>query len=157
MRHLQLTADLAAAFLRHNIVATVDVSELIKLIYAALADTALPVPSAVDALVPFVSIKKSISADAIICLECGKAQKMAKRHLQVSHGLSPDEYRAKWSLPANYPMVAPNYAKTRSQLAIDSGLGRKTATVGTDEPVSADTVEQPREKYPPSRWSKPKQ
>jgi predicted transcriptional regulator len=72
-----------------------------------------------------VDVKKSVFPDHIICLECGASMKMLKRHLATDHGMTPDEYRAKWDLPFSYPMVAPEYAATRSQLAKDSGLGRK--------------------------------
>ena len=75
---------------------------------------------------PPVPIRKSITRECIICLECGKKQKMLKRHLSAAHGMSPEEYRAKWNLPVDYPMVAPAYAKQRSEFAKKIGLGRKT-------------------------------
>jgi len=74
---------------------------------------------------PAVPVKKSVTPDYIVCLEDGKKLKMLKRHLNSSYGLTPDEYRAKWGLPADYPMVAPNYAKSRSEMAVKIGLGRR--------------------------------
>jgi len=79
-----------------------------------------------EELKPAVPIKKSVTPDYIICLEDGKKLKMLKRHLMSSYGITPDEYRAKWGLPADYPMVAPNYAKARSDLAVKLGLGRRS-------------------------------
>ena len=76
---------------------------------------------------PAVPVKKSVTPDYIVCLEDGKKLKMLKRHLQSSYGLTPDEYRVKWGLPSDYPMVAPNYAKARSDLALKLGLGRRAA------------------------------
>ena len=76
---------------------------------------------------PAVAVKKSVTPDHLVCLECGKKMKVLKRHLTTAHGLTVDEYRSKWSLPADYPVVAPNYAKARSKLAINLGLGRKAS------------------------------
>uniref|UniRef100_UPI001954612F MucR family transcriptional regulator n=1 Tax=Klebsiella aerogenes TaxID=548 RepID=UPI001954612F len=92
------------------------------------------------ALVPAVSVKKSVTADFIICLEDGKKFKSLKRHLRTAYGLSPDQYRAKWGLPSDYPMVAPNYAAARSALAKSSGLGqqrRKVASAPVKAPKAA--------------------
>ena len=114
----------AAAYLRNNQVAVKDIPAVIKTIYDGFS--ALDKP-AVAELIPAVPVKKSIFPDYIICLEDGKKLKMLKRHLQSSYGLTPDEYRAKWGLPADYPMVAPNYAKSRSELAMKIGLGRRLA------------------------------
>ena len=80
-----------------------------------------------EPLKPAIAIKKSVTPEYIVCLEDGKKLKMLKRHLQSSYGLTPDEYRAKWGLPSDYPMVAPNYAKARSDLALKLGLGRRAA------------------------------
>ena len=122
---IHLTAKLVAAYLGKNPVAAGDVPDLIRSVHAVLVRIASPAPEPVEPQQPFVSIKKSVTPEAIICLECGKSQKMLKRHLATAHGLSVDAYRANWSLPAEYPMVAPNYAQHRSQLAIKIGLGRK--------------------------------
>ena len=89
---------------------------------------AAPAPAPVVELVPAVSIRTSVKPDYIVCLEDGKKLKMLKRHLMTAYGLTPDGYRTKWGLPADYPMVAPNYAEARRQLAKDIGLGRKPGT-----------------------------
>lgn len=153
-----LTAKLVAAYLGNTTIAIGDVPTLIASTYAALVNTASPEPAPAEPQPPAVSVKKSVTADAIVCLECGKRQKMLKRHLHTAHGLSVEDYRSKWSLPADYPMVAPDYAARRSQLAIDHGLGRKKADEvdATPEETKADTSAlQHGHKYPSSRWSKP--
>ena len=151
---LALTAKLVAAYLRNNPLAIGDLAVLIRATHASLRATAEAAaePAAVP-LAPAVALKKSVTPDAIFCLECGKPQKMLKRHLSTAHGLSVDDYRAKWSLPSDYPVVAPNYAQHRSELAFKIGLGRKKAPV-EGEPAPA-TTETPGHRYPPSRWSKP--
>lgn len=123
-----MTARIVSAFVRGNAVAVDELSDLIRNTYAALVRATEPeqVQSA-EQLRPAVPIKKSVQPDAVICLECGKPQKMLKRHLTTSHGLSVADYRAKWSLPADYPVVAPSYAAHRSSQAIKIGLGRKKA------------------------------
>lgn len=90
------------------------------------ADISAPAPPPVEELKPAVPIRKSVTPDAIICLEDGKAFKSLKRHLRTAYGMTPEDYREKWGLPADYPMVAPNYSAKRSQLAKDHGLGRKS-------------------------------
>lgn len=123
-----LSAMIVSAYVAHNNLTRSELSELIASTHAALlgldAENAPVVPEA--APVPAVPIKKSITPDAIICLEDGKAFKSLKRHIGTKHGLTPDQYRAKWKLPADYPMTAPNYAEKRSQLAKTIGLGRKS-------------------------------
>lgn len=117
-------AEIVAAYVAANEVAVEDLPALIKRVHAALRDisTASPVmPEASKE--PAVPIKKSISPDYIICLEDGKKFKSLKRHLRTRYSMTPDEYRSKWSLPHDYPMVAPNYAKERSTLAKRMGLG----------------------------------
>jgi len=120
------TAEIVAAYLSHHTVAQADVSSLIGTVYNALSSAEKPVvePEADEPLKPAVPVKKSVQPDYIICLEDGKKCKMLKRHLMSSFGLTPDAYRTKWGLPSEYPMVAPNYAKQRSQLALSLGLGR---------------------------------
>lgn len=146
-----MTARIVSAFVHGNAVAVDELSDLIRNTYAALASVTSPTPSqAADQLRPAVPVKKSVQPDAVICLECGKPQKMLKRHLATNHGLSVADYRTKWSLPADYPVVAPSYAEHRSSLAIKIGLGRKKATA----PVEA-VEEKPGHRYPASRWSKP--
>ena len=124
---IELTADVVSAYVSNNPVPVADLPALIGQVHAALKATAGSSVSAEEpeALKPAVSIKKSVMADYIICLDDGKKFKSLKRHLSTHYGLTPDEYRAKWGLPADYPMVAPNYAATRSALAKTMGLGRK--------------------------------
>lgn len=133
---VDLSAMIVAAYVAHNNVARADLPGLIESTHAALgrlgAEPAAPVA---EPLVPAVSIRKSVTPDAIICLEDGKAFKSLKRHLRTSFNLTPEEYRAKWGLPADYPMVAPAYAEARSALAKSLGLGRKPAPAAA--PVKA--------------------
>jgi predicted transcriptional regulator len=123
---VELAADVVSAYVSNNSVASADLPMLLNSVYAALTQTAQgqnQEPQA--ALAPAVSIKKSITPDYLVCLEDGKKFKSLKRHLRTTYDLSPDQYRAKWGLPQNYPMVAPNYAKSRSELAKTMGLGQQ--------------------------------
>ncbi|MDR3488599.1 MAG: MucR family transcriptional regulator [Bradyrhizobium sp.] len=121
---LRLTAQIAAAHASHNTLTSEDLLKLIATVYGALAASGQPVPAEVKSQ-PAVPVKKSVFRDYIICLEDGKELKMLKRHLLTRYNLTPDQYRQKWGLPADYPMVAPGYAAVRSSLAKASGLGRK--------------------------------
>lgn len=122
---LELTADIVSAHASNNTVAQTDLPQVIKDVYATLA--ALGEASApVEPPKPAVPIKRSITPDYIVCLEDGKKLKMLKRHLKTSYNMTPEEYRERWGLPLDYPMVAPNYAKKRSSLAKKIGLGRKS-------------------------------
>lgn len=123
---LVLTADIVAAFAANNAISASDLPGLIVSVYAALGGLGQPVAVPATELVPAVPIKKSVTPDFIVCLDDGRKFKSMKRHL-ASLGMTPDEYRAKWGLPMDYPMVAPNYTATRSALAISNGLGRKPA------------------------------
>lgn len=152
---VSLAARIAAAYLRNHEVPLGDLSGLIKATYAALLGTEAPPQVDADRPAPAVPIRKSITADAITCLECGKRQKMLRRHLSTSHGLSVDEYRAKWSLPADYPMAAPSYAQKRSEMAIKIGLGRKPKAAAVEAVKDSVGTEKPLHTYPASRWSKP--
>jgi predicted transcriptional regulator len=123
-----LTADIVSAYVSRNNVSVSDLPTLIKSVHASLS--ALGQSEVTDEpvdLKPAVPVKKSVTADYIICLEDGKKLKMLKRHLMSSYDLTPDQYRAKWNLPTDYPMVAPNYARSRSELAVSLGLGRRKA------------------------------
>ena len=121
---ITLTSDIVAAHVSNNSVAVDEVPTLIQNIYGALAGLgATPAPE--EKLEPPVSVRSSVKADHIVCLEDGKKMKMLKRHLMTDHGLTPAEYRARWGLPADYPMVAPDYAEKRRVLAKQIGLGRK--------------------------------
>ena len=123
---VDMTAEIVAAYVGNNPIAPADLPGVIKDVYAALDTASVGTPEP-EPLNPAVPIKKSITPDYIVCLEDGKRFKSLKRHLNTHYGLSPDEYRAKWGLPSDYPMVAPNYAKARSNLAKEMGLGRKRA------------------------------
>ena len=120
-----LTAEIVAAYVGHTTVAVADIPALIRATYTALVGTASPVAvQPADRPTPAVSIKKSVTPTAVICLDCGRAYKMLRRHLKTSHDLGVDDYRARWNLPADYPVVAPDYAARRSELAKTSGLRR---------------------------------
>ena len=119
-----LTADIVSAHVSHNEVTLEQLPALIQDVHRALA-TVGQAPAEPITAKPAVDVKKSVFPDHIVCLECGASMKMLKRHLATDHGMTPDEYRAKWGLRHTYPMVAPEYAATRSQLAKESGLGRK--------------------------------
>ncbi|MCZ8172994.1 MAG: MucR family transcriptional regulator [Novosphingobium sp.] len=123
---ITLTSDIVAAHVSNNSVSVDDVPTLISKVYGALAglgQTAAPV--AEEALKPAVSIRASVKADYIVCLEDGMKLKMLKRHLMTHYNMTPEQYRARWNLPADYPMVAPAYAEKRRELAVKIGLGRK--------------------------------
>ena len=122
-----LTADIVAAHLSNssNTVDIDDVPELISKVHGALAGLGEPQEPEAEPQEPAVSIRQSIKPDYIVCLEDGKKLKMLKRYLMTNYQMTPDEYRAKWNLPSDYPMVAPNYAEQRRDLAKKIGLGRK--------------------------------
>lgn len=122
---ITLTSDIVAAHVSNNSVAVDDVPALISNVYAALAGldgTSVTEEARPD---PAVSVRASVKKDHVVCLDCGKKMKMLKRHLSTEHGMTPDEYRQRWDLPGDYPMVAPDYADTRRDLAKKIGLGRK--------------------------------
>jgi predicted transcriptional regulator len=121
-----LTADIVCAHLSNTTVASADVPTLIQSIYGALAAADQPAAAAPEPLIPAVSVRSSVKPAAITCLECGARMKVLKRHLTTHHKLTPAEYKARWSLNADYLLVAPDYAATRKELAIKIGLGRKT-------------------------------
>jgi len=119
---MALTADIVSAYVSNNSIAAADVPGSITSVYGALANTARPETPA--PLQPAVPIRSSIKPDHLICLEDGAKMKMLKGYLRRKFGLTPDEYRAKWGLPKDYPMVTPNYAARRSELAKEIGLGK---------------------------------
>ena len=121
---LTLTTDIVAAHVSNNNVNVSELGALINKVYAALAGLGEPETTEEALPEPAVSIRASIKPDYIVCLEDGKKFKMLKRHLRTNYQLTPDQYRARWGLPADYPMVAPNYAQKRRELAITIGLGR---------------------------------
>lgn len=125
---LGLTAHIVSAYVENNKVPATGLPDLIASINASISSLDQPAAEAVEAQQPAVNPKRSVQPDYIVCLEDGKKFKSLKRHLSVHFGLTPEEYRAKWNLPADYPMVAPNYAAARSELAKTLGLGRKPGT-----------------------------
>jgi predicted transcriptional regulator len=122
---LRMTADVVAAYVSNNTLPTAQLAEVINAVYGSLksleGQSAEPPP---EPLKPAVPVRKSVTPDFLVCLEDGKKLKMLKRHLRSTYNMTPDEYRMKWSLPADYPMVAPNYAEQRSEFAKKIGLGR---------------------------------
>jgi predicted transcriptional regulator len=122
---LGLTAEIVSAHVSNNPVSISDLPNLIQDVYRTLANMGQPAPPPAEKPQPAVPIKKSITPEYLICLEDGRKLKMLKRHLKTAFNLSPDQYREKWGLPADYPMVAPNYTKHRSSLAKKIGLGTK--------------------------------
>ena len=122
---LALTTEIVAAHVSNNTVALGDLGQLINQVYSSLANIGTAPAAPASRPQPAVSIKKSILPDYIVCLEDGKKLKMLKRHLMTAYGLTPEQYREKWDLPPEYPMVAPNYAAKRSELARKIGLGAK--------------------------------
>jgi predicted transcriptional regulator len=122
---LALTADIVAAHVGNNNVSVGDVPALIQNVHHALTSLTVPMPEPTPEPQPSVSIRSSVKPDYIVCLEDGKKLKMLKRYLASNYNMTPAEYRAKWKLPADYPMVAPNYSSQRKELAHKMGLGRK--------------------------------
>jgi predicted transcriptional regulator len=124
---LRMTADVVAAYVSNNTLATAQLADVIHAVYNSLRGLDGQVAEAPsEPLKPAVPIRKSITPDYLICLEDGKKLKMLKRHLRSTYSMTPDECRAKWGLPADYPMVAPKYAEQRSEFAKKIGLGRGT-------------------------------
>jgi predicted transcriptional regulator len=123
---IELAADIVSAYVSNNSVAATDLPSLIGDVHSALLRISTGVMEApVEAPKPAIAIKKSVTPDYIICLEDGKKFKSLKRHLRTQYNMSPEEYREKWGLPPDYPMVAPNYAQARSNLAKQMGLGQQ--------------------------------
>ena len=121
---MELTAEIVASYVSNNTVASADLAGVIHDVYRAMTSLGAQV-ALTERPKPAVTVKKSIMPDYIICLEDGKKLKMLKRHLKTAYNMSPEDYRERWGLPADYPMVAPNYAKHRSSLAKKIGLGTK--------------------------------
>jgi predicted transcriptional regulator len=124
--YIELTAEIVSAYVSNNIVAASEIPSLINQVHAALSRVSGKSGDApAEQLKPAVSVKKSVTAEHIVCLEDGKKFKSLKRHLRTQYNMTPEQYREKWSLGADYPMVAPNYAAARSQLAKQMGLGQQ--------------------------------
>jgi len=126
-----LTAKIVTAFVGNHVLAPADLPNVIRSVHGALQKLVNPetvaAPAPAEVPQPAVPIRKSVHPEYIVCLEDGKKLKMLKRHLMTRYGMTPDQYRAKWGLPPEYPMVAPNYAKARSEMAVKFGLGRRAA------------------------------
>jgi predicted transcriptional regulator len=124
---IEYASNIVAAFVSNNSIPASELPALVQAVHAALfrLSSGTPEPVAEPARQPAVPIKKSVTPDYIICLEDGKKFKSLRRHLSTAYGLTPEQYRLKWGLPPDYPMVAPNYAQKRSELAMSIGLGRK--------------------------------
>lgn len=123
---LRMAVDIVAAYVGNNSVPASQVPEVINTVYGSLTSlNGEAMESRSDPPKPAVSVRRSVHPDYLVCLEDGKKLKMLKRHLRAAYNMTPDEYRAKWSLPADYPMVAPNYAAQRSEFAKKIGLGKK--------------------------------
>jgi predicted transcriptional regulator len=122
---ITLTGRITAAYLRGNVLPAADISSVIGIVHGSLLQLVQPQQQQEDIQKPAVPIRRSVTAEYIVCLEDGKKLKMLKRHLSATYAMTPNQYRAKWNLPADYPMVAPAYAERRSDLARASGLGRR--------------------------------
>lgn len=145
---LGMTARIVASHVANNHMEVSALPSLIQSVFRTLSNVEAPEPAPAAKQPPAVPVKKSVFPDFIVCLEDGKKLSMLKRHLQTSYGMTPDDYRAKWSLPPDYPMVAPNYASKRSALAKSIGLGRKAVAVPAEpiqleEPVEAAATQLP--------------
>ena len=119
------TTDIVVSYVSNNSVGAEDVAELIRNVYGTLAELGQESAAPEARPEPAVAVRSSVKKDHIVCLEDGKRMKMLKRHLMIDDGMTPDEYRARWNLPSDYPMVAPDYADKRRDLAKKIGLGRK--------------------------------
>jgi len=152
---LDHVADIVSAHVSNNSVPAADLPGLIQAIYASLAALGQAPEPAPEELKPAVSVRASVKPDAVTCLECGEKMKMLKRHLGTEHGLTPAEYRARWSLPADYPMVAPDYAAKRKELAVRIGLGRKPGQSPKAEAnVAPEAAPKPQPKAAPKAQPK---
>lgn len=150
--YIQITADIVAAFVSNNAVRASELPSLIEAVHGSLwkvTEVKVEEP-AVEAKPPAVPIKKSITDDYLICLEDGKKFKSLKRHLSTAYNMTPDDYRAKWGLNRDYPMVAPAYASARSSLARQMGLGRKREDTA-DEPEAVEAAAPPPAEAPRRR------
>ena len=122
---ITLTSDIVAAHVSNNSVSASEVASLITSVYSALSGLGEDAAPELPAPEPAVSVRSSVKKDHLVCLDCGKKMKMLRRHLSSEHDMSPQDYRARGSLAPDYPMVAPDYAETRRDLAVKIGLGRK--------------------------------
>ena len=147
---IQQVVSIVSAYVSHNSMRAADLPEFIGSVHASISSLAKG-PATVEAKKPenpAVPVKRSVSREYIVCLEDGKKFKSLRRHLSSFHQLSPDEYRAKWNLPSDYPMVAPAYSATRSQLAKDSGLGQVSRAAEDEADSAPEPVEDAAEETP---------
>ena len=152
---ITLTSDIVAAHVSRNSVSVDDVATLIGSTFEALAGLGSGGDSEEPRPEPAVSIRASVKQDHIVCLEDGKKMKMLKRHLKTDHGMTPEEYRKRWDLPSDYPMVAPDYAEKRRELAKKIGLGRKP-TAKTAEAVKPAAAKKAPAKKAPTKKKAPR-
>ena len=145
---ITLTSDIVAAHVSNNNVTVEEVTALISNVYKSLAALGAPAAPEAAPLKPAVSARASVKPDKVICMDCGMELQMLKRHLTTHHGLTVDEYRAKWNLAADHPVVAPNYAERRRVLAKSIGLGRK---LGTKMPKKAAPAKAPAKRGRPPK------
>ncbi|MFD1303622.1 MucR family transcriptional regulator [Methylobacterium marchantiae] len=148
--YIELTADIVSAFVSNNSVPVSDIPALIASVHATLGTLATSrTQEKIEPPTPAVSVKRSITPDFVICLEDGKKFKSLKRHLRTRYSMTPEEYRTKWNLPSDYPMVAPNYAAARSELAKNMGLGQqRRKTRAKAAVVEAPATPAPRGRRP---------
>jgi predicted transcriptional regulator len=145
---ITLTSDIVAAHVSNNNVTVEEVTSLISNVYKSLAALGAPAAPEAAPLKPAVSARASVKPDKVICMDCGMELQMLKRHLTTHHGMTVDEYRAKWNLAADHPVVAPNYADRRRDLAKKIGLGRK---LGTKMPKKAAPAKVPAKRGRPPK------
>src|SRR3954470_1330670 len=156
--YIELAADIVSAFVSKNSVPAAELPALIGSVHQALTKVAhgTPAQAVEEPKAPAVSVKKSVQPDYLVCLEDGKRFKSLKRHLRTVYDLTPDQYRAKWGLPHDYPMVAPNYAAARSELAKQLGLGQKRHSEPVVEAQPAPVRAEPKQAKAPARGRRKK-
>jgi predicted transcriptional regulator len=145
---IALTADIVAAHVSNNSVAASEIGNLVERVHEALASLGQSQEEAPQGKVPVVSVRASVKPDYIVCMECGKKQKTLRRHLQTAHGMTPEQYRQDYGLPATYPMTAPSYSERRREMAKSIGLGRKK--------VAASKAAKPSRRKPRQQSTKAK-
>ncbi|MBS7543041.1 MucR family transcriptional regulator [Ancylobacter oerskovii] len=138
------TTDVVSAFVSNNSVPATQLPDLLESVYSAMQALASSTPDPEpEPLVPAVPVRKSVTPEFLVCLEDGMKFRSLKRHLRTRYGMSPEQYRKKWGLPSDYPMVAPDYAAQRSALALQAGLGQRRRNAGTVEAPSLEAVADP--------------
>jgi predicted transcriptional regulator len=140
----ELTAKITAAYVRKYQIASDQLGILISTVHQALANLGKPPPEASVERTPAVPIRRSVHRDYVLCLDCGWRGQMLRRHLATGHGLSIDQYRARWNLPREHPITAPGYSERRSSMAKQIGLGRRRASREEPEPVAPETPAAPQ-------------